>query len=253
MSFNEETNAEADAHSREIPAGLHLPALFSEAEWRAYSRGNWFWLVDLPGRGSLVRMTYGPPTTDEILALRFESVRSVDLAISGVAPIPVDSETADCVLVHRPWVHAQLPNVTPLLSECARILRPGGHLVMALDQIAPFRGASIWRWLPRALVATPGAFLRRWSGRESREQYAPWPLRGLAHELHALGFAELRTYFVVPTIDAPQQMIPAHPAAIAVHEANQVHTGVRRVMRRALMAAALEAVLFPGYLLIAVR
>jgi hypothetical protein len=87
----------------------------------------------------------------------------------------------------------------------------------------------------------------------ARKKSAPWPLHGLTHQLHTAGFTEVRPYYVLPTIDAPQQLVPAHPDAIAVHEARHANTGLQDVLRRVLLKVGVEAALFPGFLLIALR
>jgi SAM-dependent methyltransferase len=242
-----------DDRSSDIPAQVYLPEVFSGAEWRACSRGNWFWLVDLPAHGLALELSVGEPTFEAVLKGRFETVRHFDLAPAGVLPLPISNAVVDCALLHRPWPSNDSPNVTALLSECARVLRPGGCLLLALDHPLSIGRSSIGHWLPRALLAAPGAVFRRWLGRLSGEQSAPWPLYGLTGQLGTVGFTEVRPYYVLPTIDAPQQMVPAYQAAMAVHEAHQGNTGVRRALRRVLLKAGAEAAFFPGFLLIAVR
>jgi SAM-dependent methyltransferase len=238
----------------DIPTSLYLPEVFSGVEWRAGSRGNWYWLVDLPTRGVAVELSLGTPTLDDVSRSRFETVRHFDLSSSDLLPLPVPSAGVDCVLLHRPWPGTGGSNANALLSECARILRPGGCLVVALDHLPSFGRSSVGEWLPRALLAAPGALLRRWLGGLSRDS-APWPLHGLSYELRSAGFTDLRSYYALPTIDAPQQLIPTHRHAIAVHQAQNAGagTGMRGILRRVLLAAGLEAALFPGFLLIAVR
>lgn len=239
--------------SDEIPADVYLPSVFAGPEWRAGSRGNWFWLLDLPAERLAVELSRGAPTHDDLLRRRFETVRHVDLDSPVVPPLPIASAIVDCVLLHRPWLRNDAPNVNALLSECGRILRPGGCLVLALDHSLSFGRSSIRRWLPRAVLAAPAAVLRRWNARLAPEPRLPWPLHGLTHALRIAGFAEVRPYYVLPTIDAPQQLIPAHRHAMAVHDALQAHIGVRSVLRRALLEAGVEAAFFPGFFLIAVR
>jgi hypothetical protein len=71
--------------------------------------------------------------------------------------------------------------------------------------------------------------------------------------LHRAGFREVRPYYVFPTIDAPHQLLPARGQALSFHEAQHAGGGLRSLLRRCLRAAGLEAALFPGFLLIAVR
>jgi len=241
-----------DDRLTDIPTDLYLPEVFSGVEWRAGSRGNWYWLVDLPTRGLAVELSLGASTLDDVSRSRFETVRHFDLMSPDLLPLPVASADVDCALLHRPWPGTDGPNARALLSECGRILRPGGCLVVALDHSPSFGRSSVGRWLPRALFAAPGVFLRRWFARSWRES-APWPLNGVTYQLRRAGFADVRSYYALPTIDAPQQLIPAHRHAIAVHEAQNADTGVRGLLRRVLLAAGLEAALFPGFLLIAVR
>jgi SAM-dependent methyltransferase len=241
-----------DDRSCDVPTDLYLPEVFSGLEWRAGSRGNWFWLVDLPTRGVAVELSLGPPTLDEVSRSRFERVRHFDLTFSGL-PLPVTSAAVDCVILRRPWPEIGAPNARALLSECGRLLRGGGCLVMALDHSSSFGRSSVGRWLPRALLAAPGLLLRRWIGRQSWERSSPWPLHAITQDLGRAGFTDVRSYYALPTIDAPQQLIPAQRHAIAVHQAQNANPGMRRMMGRMLLASGLEAALFPGFLLIAVR
>jgi len=241
-----------DDRLTDIPTDLYLPEVFSGVEWRAGSRGNWYWLVDLPTRGVAVELSPGASTLDEVSRSRFESFRHFDFTSSDLLPLPVTSACVDCVLLHRPRLETDGLGARALLSECGRILRRGGCLVVALDHSPSLGRSSVSRWLPRVLLAAPGVVFRRWLGRFSRES-APWPLHGLTDELRSAGFADVRSYYALPTIYAPQQLIPAHRHAIAVHQAQNADTGVRGLLRRVLLAAGLEAALFPGFLLIAVR
>lgn len=238
---------------REVAADVYLPEVFSEAEWRAGSRGNWFWLVDLPAQGLAVELSRGPSTNADLLKRRFETVEHFDLMFSGVLPLPIRDATVDCVLLHRPWLEEPAPNVNELLSECSRILRPGGCLVMSLDHSRSVARSSVARWLPRAAVAAPAALFRRWIGRQSRETSAPWPLHSVTRRLRMAGFSEVRPYYAFPTIDAPHQLLPARGRALSFHEAQHASGGLRSLLRRCLRGAGLEAALFPGFLLIAVR
>jgi SAM-dependent methyltransferase len=239
--------------NHEVPAEVYLPQVFSEAEWRAGSRGNWFWLVDLPSQGFVVELSRGPSTNADLLTRRFETVQHFDLTSSGVLPLPIRDATADCVLLHRPWLDKPAPNVNDLLSECRRLLRPGGCLVLTLDHSRALGRSSVARWLPRAVVAAPSAVFQRWIRRQSQETSAPWPLNIVARRLSTAGFGEVRPYYAIPTIDAPHQLLPARGRAIAFHEAQHATGGVRSGFRWVVRCFGLEAALFPGFLLIAVR
>jgi SAM-dependent methyltransferase len=253
MSARPNTTPVFDDRSAGIPGGVYLPEVFSEVEWQAGSRGNWFWLVDPPGQSLAVELSPGLPTYLEILGSRFEMVRHFDLASPALLPLPITTATVDCVVLHRPWAARAARSGCALLGDCGRVLRPGGCLVLCLDQPLALGTSSIVTLLPRALMAAPGAFFWQRVARASFAASAPWPLRKMERELRAAGFAEVRAYFVVPTIDAPQQLVPAHRDAITVHEAQERAVGLRRLWRRALIGAGLEAMLFQGFLLIALR
>lgn len=252
MTGRAQTNPGAAQPIGDSRANLYLPAVFSEAEWRACSRANWFWLVNLPGYELAVELSPGPPTLDEVSRSRFESIRHFDLTSSPALPLPISNGTVDCIFLQRAWNASDASRLGGVLTECGRTLRPGGNLICTIDHRAWGR-SSMSDWVPRALLGAPSAFLQRWSERSSAASAAPWPLQGLARQLHAAGFSEVRTYYALPTIDAPQQLVPAQRDAMAIHLARQPRTGVRGVLRQIFVVAGLEALLFPGFLVIAVR
>lgn len=237
----------------DVAPDVYLPEIYSEVEWCACSRANLLWLMDLPGKHLAVDLSRGASTLDDVSRSQFETVRYFDLTASGALPLPISSAVADCVFLHRAWLDTPTATRSALLAECARILRPGGHLLLSVDHSLSLGRSSIAQWLPRAALAAPVAFFRRWKGRLSRKPDVPWPLNGLTRELHCIGFTEVRRYFVLPTIDAPQQLVPADSTALLMHESQQGKTRLRGTLRRMLFGAGLEAVLFPGFLLIAVR
>ena len=71
----------------------------------------------------------GVDTTAEMLAIAREAAPSADFRIGALEALPVEDATVDLVVCALALTHA--PQLHPVMAEFARVLRPGGHLVVS--------------------------------------------------------------------------------------------------------------------------
>ena len=149
----------------------------------------------------------------------------VDFGVSGpddLAPrsdggLPLDDLSADVVLSTQVLEHA--PDVAFYLSECWRVLRPGGKLLLSTHGTWPYHGDAqtddYWRWTFAGLQRTA-----KQAGFEILEietvcggwRIAPdwkwWPCRTHGRWARKLLCCEKgRILDVVPSVDCPSQFL----------------------------------------------
>ncbi len=71
----------------------------------------------------------GVDSSPDMLALARERVPAAEFRLGDLHRLPVDDATVDLVVCALALNHH--PSVAPMLAEFARVLRPGGHLVIA--------------------------------------------------------------------------------------------------------------------------
>ncbi len=204
---------------------------------RPDAAGNWLWLVTTqPG----TLLVLGPATDGlvEFARRRFAATTSVMPAAHVARSVP--DASADCVVIanalESPAV--DLAGTLWLLRHCRRILRPGGVCCAAAPN-------PLWHGLlaPRDLELGAGPRLARLAR-------GPWRAvqRGvLPRLLRRAGFAEVRRYYVEPSLEAPRAFVPATTTAVRAYERERS----RSRMRTPLIAVGLHAALFPATLFVA--
>lgn len=137
--------------------------------------------VDLARRGLRVQAV---DTADKLVEAAQETVtaaglsEAVDVRTADVHALPFAGGTFEVVVALGllPWVH------TPAraLAEIARVLAPGGHVVLSCDS-----AAALQSWLdPRLVPATSGA--KRSLYRRVGRTPPPWPRTSSRRELRGL-------------------------------------------------------------------
>ncbi|HJP78803.1 MAG TPA: methyltransferase domain-containing protein [Pseudonocardiaceae bacterium] len=113
-----------------LPAGMALDA----------ACGTGRWAENLAGRGHQV---IGVDASPEMLAQAKTRVPQADFRLGDLRELPVDDNAVDLVLCTLALTHA--PDLDPIFAEFARVLRPGGHLV-----VSDMHPESVLRgWNPR--------------------------------------------------------------------------------------------------------
>ncbi|MFD0469351.1 class I SAM-dependent methyltransferase [Nonomuraea thailandensis] len=110
-----------------LPAGVALDAACGTGRFAAA----------LAERGHRV---IGVDSSPDMLALARERVPEGDFRLGDLRGLPVPDDTADLVVCSLALTHA--PSLDPVLAEFARVLRPGGHVVIADIHPAGWPGAS---------------------------------------------------------------------------------------------------------------
>jgi SAM-dependent methyltransferase len=141
-----------------------------------------------------------------------------------------------------------------LLAEVKRVLRPGGMLYLCTknrfglhyllgipdEHVQGIRfGSAMPRWLSRAVLS-----LRR-RGRPAGLLHS---YRGIRRMLHAAGYSELRSYWAVPEMRFPRQLIATGAETIAAARASGLVEGDSRRVRTVmpLVPGALVKYVTPG-------
>ena len=107
-----------------------------------------------------------PPSVEYVGAdLPGNPVATVDIGADGTVPVP--SESFDAVLSTQVLEHVEDPGV--YLSECRRVLRPGGRLLLSTHGIMVYHPDPVdyWRWTCEGLrhaVSSAGFEIERFEG-----------------------------------------------------------------------------------------
>ena len=247
--------------------------------------GNWLWLVDLARWERALDVQGGIGTMTAALARHFTSVHYVDAsrpplqfararfsedrsanvacAQAGSGALPYRNATFDCVvwnvalgrgvpgvaLVDSPAVLAAV------LTECRRVLRPGGCLYLGIatgpvpGRVLPVGGilSALVRMVVRAIRVLPVWTWRRATMQVRRvERLAV--ARAIPRQLRAAGFARVQAFYIDPSFQQPWSIIPARRRAVLAYERLQM-TSARR--RRWLAWLSLHPVLFECHMFLA--
>ena len=80
------------------------------------------------------------------LADRYHTSAALQIAVGDAAHLPFIEDVFDTVISTDTWEHLNIPKQA--LSECARLIRPGGVVaISAMPYFSPW-GAHAWNWLP---------------------------------------------------------------------------------------------------------
>ena len=97
-----------------------------------------------PGK---IEHLWGLDPSRELWALARANREAVDFDVEFIearaASIPLDSASADCVLIT--YTLCTLPEVVPALAEMHRVLKPGGQLIFCEHGAAPDRRVRRWQ------------------------------------------------------------------------------------------------------------
>ncbi|HEX4223073.1 MAG TPA: class I SAM-dependent methyltransferase [Pseudonocardiaceae bacterium] len=99
-----------------LPPGVALDAACGTGRWTAH----------LTARGHQV---IGVDATPEMLAHAKARVPEAEFRVGNLHQLPVEDNAVDLVMCALALTH--LPDLDPVIAEFARVLRPGGHLVIA--------------------------------------------------------------------------------------------------------------------------
>ena len=135
--------------------------------------------------------------------------------------------TFDCIALHDALVRKGLstPDLLAELQGLHHLLRPGGWLALTSPFPPRLRGRRLHgRGIPRAR---------------------------LSRLLRQANFRELRCFFVEPSVDDPNTVVPAFKAAIRARDTLEGVSGRRLWKRRAAVELGLPAALFSAYVLLA--
>ena len=71
----------------------------------------------------------GVDASPDMLAVARKRLRDVDLHVAGLEALPLPDDSVDIVVCGLALAH--VPDLLPVMAEFARVLRPGGHLVIS--------------------------------------------------------------------------------------------------------------------------
>lgn len=146
-------------------------------EVRAEREGRALSLLDVGCWDGLTTVAYrevlgGPASGVEVYAEQAARAESHGIAVVGadleVAPLPWPDVTFDVVVVNQVFEH--LKNVWLPMAEVARVLRPGGHLVFSVPNLASLHNRLMlaFGWQPSS-IRTFGPHVRGFTYRQARE------------------------------------------------------------------------------------
>lgn len=160
----------------------------------------------------------------EFAARRFaqDALASVTVVRGSAVRLPFPANMFDCVTLHG------LPDGTPsvVLTECRRVLRPGGRLYVAFENPA---------WY--------GRFAKRGNGRAQRP--------AVVRAARAAGLRDLSHFYAFPSFNRPHVMVPGTRRASYARETVEADGGIKRVIRRSTAYVGLHTLLAPSAVLIA--
>lgn len=145
---------------REMPAFLERLAAELPVSESESARVLDYGCADVPYRH------FFPPSADVVTVdLPGNPNAAVEVASDGT--LPLESESFDAVMSTQVLEHVSDPRL--YLSECHRVLRPGGRLLLSTHGIFPYHPdpTDYWRWTSdglRRIVAEAGFEVRHFEG-----------------------------------------------------------------------------------------
>lgn len=118
------------------------------------------------------RVLGGPASGVEVYAEQAARAEALGISVVGadleVSPLPWPDATFDVVVVNQVFEH--LKNVWLPMAEVARVLRPGGHLVFSVPNLASLHNRVMlaFGWQPSS-IRTFGPHVRGFTYRQARE------------------------------------------------------------------------------------
>lgn len=167
-----------------------------------HPKAAWLWLVDRPRAEDA--LVVGPDAGGLAAELAGHFTRVVTAPTLTAFPHPAGA--FDCVQMTN-WATVLESTdggagIDDLLAECRRLLRPGGHLSVAVD--------NPW-----------------WYGRLRRG-----PGTALSQRMHVAGFRKVRRFFEHPSHHNPRCLIPDSTLATVAYETHHGASGAVGVARR---------------------
>lgn len=126
-------------------------------------------MAHLAGRGHTV---IGTDVSPGMLAVAREKLPDAELHLADMHALPVADASIDTVVTGLALNH--VPDLAPVFAEFARVLRPGGHLVVS-DSRGLFDGARLYPMVFADRDGNPG-FMRSWVHATSAYLHAALPL-----------------------------------------------------------------------------
>ena len=244
---------------------------------------NWVWLSDLQRwdralvvngqTGNMAGAMAGHFTT--VLALESdlfastrtrqrrdrEAISNVMHVTASVSELAFDKRTFDCIVLHGTVPRSAglrdesgvRPQLRELLADCYKLLRPGGCLYLAainpLWYKHPDRSEAESR-PARSLVSLARAARRTITAVLGR---SPKAIYGLPNLLRKVGFRHIRPYYLIPSIDEPEYIVPANRRGVAAYEMLDLSASRKNHVRKWVGRLGLHALLFPSHLILAYR
>ena len=190
-----------------------------------------------------------------------EAISNVMHVTASVSELAFDKSTFDCIVLHGTVPRSAglrdesgaWPQLTGLLADCYKLLRPGGCLYLAAinplwyrhqdRSEAESRPAGSLVSLARAARRTITAVLGR----------SPKTIYGLPNLLRKVGFRHIRPYYLMPSIDEPAYIVPANRRSVTAYEMLALSGSTRNHVRKWAGRLGLHALLFPSHLILACR
>jgi SAM-dependent methyltransferase len=149
------------------------------------------------------------------------AARGVPARLADVQQLPFPDDSFDAVIANFMLYH--VPDLDRGLSEVARVLRPGGHLIAATNGRRQL--AELWELVGRDLSDRDGGFTRENGERQLARHFGAVTRRDLDRTM-PLGAAEIRDYIShsirhrhlvgsVPDLTEPLLVTAAHSVFIA--------------------------------------
>jgi SAM-dependent methyltransferase len=145
-------------HIRRLPAGIRalVPALQLDPNGRLLDYG----CADIPYRDMF-------PSTVEYVGADLPGNPHATLTLNPDGTVPAEDGSFDAVFSTQVLEHVQDPQL--YLSECYRVLRPGGRLLLSTHGIFMYHPdpMDLWRWTCEGLrlqVEGPGFEVERFEG-----------------------------------------------------------------------------------------
>ena len=162
--------------------------------------------------GALGHRVVATDISDELLAAAEDLHSAQDYRVADAAALPFPDEHFDCVVAYNMLM--DVPDVTAVVGEAARVLSPGGHFVMSI--VHPFTDRIRFPNSQSDEINLPGGYFDtvRFSDASTRAgltmHFAGWsrPLQHYTDALTAAGLAIVRLR--EPRPDDPSRRLRWH-------------------------------------------
>ncbi len=190
-----------------------------------------------------------------------EAINNVMHVTASASEPAFNKSTFDCIVLHGTVPRSAGlrdgsgagPQLRELLADCYKLLRPRGCLYLAsMNPLwyghqnrseAESRPARSLVSLARAARRTITAALGR----------SPKAIYGLPNLLRKVGFRHIQPYYLIPSIDEPEYIVPANRRGVAAYEMLHLSGSTQNHVRKWAGRLGLHALLFPSHLILAYR